>query len=70
LEKKWFLSVTLDFDSFVIFVPGSQEGADKGFNPKSIRQKSYHPKTQVLSKNQRVPLSRFRTGSAYTGNLT
>jgi hypothetical protein len=42
-SKKWFGRVTLDFDSSVIGVHGSQEGADKGFNPKKKGQKSYHP---------------------------
>jgi len=42
-SKKWFGRVTLDFDSTVINVTGSQEGAEKGFNPKKKGQKSYHP---------------------------
>lgn len=42
-SKKWFGRVTLDFDSSVIGVFGSQEGAEKGFNPKKKGQKSYHP---------------------------
>jgi hypothetical protein len=32
-DKKWFGRVTLDLDSTVIGVNGSQEGAEKGFNP-------------------------------------
>ena len=37
-SKKWFGRVTLDFDSTVIGVSGSQEGAEKGFNPKKKDQ--------------------------------
>jgi hypothetical protein len=51
-EKKWFGRVTLDFDSTVIGVNGSQEGAEKGFNPKKKGQKSYHP--MLYCSNQRV----------------
>jgi hypothetical protein len=43
-SKKGFGRVTLDFDSTVIGVYGSQEGAEKGFNPKNKGQKSYHPR--------------------------
>ena len=42
-SSSWFGRVTLDFDSTVIFVSGSQEGAAKGFNPNSSGQNSYHP---------------------------
>jgi len=67
-EKKWFGPVTLDLDSFVIGVNGSQEGAEKGFNPKNSLQKSYHPRLMFYGGNQGVSPKRFCTGSAYTGN--
>lgn len=67
-EKKWFGRITLDFDSTVIGVNGSQEGADKGFNPKSRGQKSYHPLLCFIAETKECLHSWFRTGSAYTGN--
>jgi len=67
-EKKWFGRVTLDFDSTVIGVNGSQEGADKGFNPKKKGQKSYHPERGFIAETKECLHSWFRTGSAYTGN--
>jgi hypothetical protein len=54
-SKKWFLSVTLDFDSTVIGVNGSIDRAEKGFNPKNKGQKSYHPRLKFYRSNQRVP---------------
>ena len=42
-SKKWFPRITLEMDSTVIGVTGSQEGAEKGYNPKKKGQKSYHP---------------------------
>jgi len=53
-QKKGFGRVTLDFDSTVIGVHGSQEGADKGFNPKNKGQKSYHPQPKFYCGNQRL----------------
>jgi hypothetical protein len=67
-EKKWFGRVTLDFDSTVIGVYGSQEGAAKGFNPKKKGQKSYHPLLCFVAETRECLHSWFRTGSAYTGN--
>lgn len=46
------MSVTLDFDSTVIGVHGSQEGAAKGFNPNSIGQNSYHPLLCFIAENK------------------
>ncbi len=42
-SKKWFGKITLDMDSTVRGVFGSQEGAEKGYNSKKMGQKSYHP---------------------------
>ena len=67
-DKKWFGRVTLDFDSTVIGVHGSQEGAEKGFNPKKKGQKSYHPLLCFIAQTKECLHSCFRTGSAYTGN--
>jgi len=67
-SKKWFGRVTLDFDSTVIGVHGSQEGAAKGFNPKKKGQNSYHPLLCFIAENKECLYSWFRTGSAYTGN--
>lgn len=67
-SKKWFGRVTLDIDSTVIGVNGSQEGAEKGFNPKKKGQKSYHPLLCFVAENRECLHSWFRIGSAYTGN--
>lgn len=67
-SKKWFGRVTLDLDSSVIYVNGSQEGSDKGFNPKKKGQKSYHPLLCFVGETRECLHSWFRTGSAYTGN--
>ena len=66
--KKWFGRVTLDFDSTVIGVHGSQEGTAKGFNSKNSVQKSYHPLLCFIAETKECLHSWFRTGSAYTGN--
>jgi hypothetical protein len=52
----------------VIGVNGSQEGADKGFNPKKKGQKSYQPLLCFIAETKECLHSWFRTGSAYTGN--
>ena len=60
--------MTLDFDSTVIGVHGSQEGAAKGFNPKKKGQNSYHPLLCFVAETRECLHNWFRTGSAYTGN--
>ncbi len=67
-SKKWFGRVTLDLDSTVIGVHGSQKGSAKGFNPKKKGQKSYHPLLCFIAETRECLHSWFRTGSAYTGN--
>ena len=67
-EKKWFGRITVDMDSTVIGVNGSQEGAAKGFNPKKKGQKSYHPLLCFIAETRECLHSWFRTGSAYSGN--
>lgn len=65
-SKKWFGKVTLDLDSTVIGVNGSQEGAEKGYNQKG--QKSYHPLLCFIAETKECLHSWFRTGCAYTSN--
>jgi hypothetical protein len=67
-SKKWFGRVTLDIDSTVIGVNGSQQGAAKGFNPKKKGQKSYNPLLCFVAETRECLHSWYRTGSAYTGN--
>ncbi len=49
-NKKWFGKVTMDMDSTVRGVYGTQEGAAKGYNPKKKGQKAYHPLLNSLLK--------------------
>jgi hypothetical protein len=67
-SKKWFGRITLDMDSTVRGVNGSQEGAAKGYNPKKKGQKSYHPLLCFIAESRECLHSWFRTGSAYTAN--
>ncbi len=67
-KKKWFGRVTLDFDSSVSGVFGSQEGAEKGYNPKKKGQKSYHPIFCFIAETRECLHNWFRTGNAYSGN--
>jgi hypothetical protein len=67
-SKKWFPRITLDMDSTVIGVTGSQEGAEKGYNPKKKGQKSYHPLLCFIAETRECLHNWFRSGSAYTSN--
>lgn len=67
-SRKWFGRVTLELDSSVKGVFGSQQGAEKGFNPKKKGQKSYHPLFCFIAETRECLHNWFRTGSAYTGN--
>ncbi|MBT9166613.1 MAG: hypothetical protein DDT25_01306 [Chloroflexi bacterium] len=67
-SKKWFPRITLDMDSTVIGVTGSQEGAEKGYNPKKKGQKSYHPLLCFIAETHECLHNWFRAGSAYTSN--
>lgn len=67
-NKKWFGRITLDLDSSVRGVFGSQEGAAKGYNPKKKGQKSYHPVFCFIAETRECLHSWFRTGSAYSAN--
>lgn len=66
--KKWFGRITLDMDSSVKEVFGSQEGADKGYNPKKKGLNSYHPLLCFIAENRECLHNWFRTGSAYSAN--
>lgn len=67
-SKKWFGRITLDLDSTVKGVYGSQQGAEKGFNTKKKGQKSYHPLLCFIAETGECLHNWFRAGSAYTGN--
>ena len=67
-SKKFFATITLDMDSTVRGVYGSQEGAEKGFNPKKKGQKSYHPLLCFIAENRECLHNWFRAGNAYSAN--
>ena len=67
-SKKWFGKTTLDMDSTVRGVYGSQEGAKKGFNSKKKGQKSYHPLLCFIAENRECFHNWFRSGDAYSAN--
>ena len=66
--KKWFGKVTLDMDSTVQGVFGSQEGAKKGYNPKKKGQNSYHPLLCFVAENRECLHSWFRSGDTHSAN--
>ena len=66
--KKWFGRITLELDSSVRGVYGSQEGAEAGYNPKKKNQKSYHPLFCFISETRECLHNWFRAGNAYSGN--
>ena len=65
---KWFGRITLDMDSTVKGVYGSQQGAEKGYNHKKRGQKSYHPLLCFIAENRECFHNWFRCGSSYTSN--
>jgi hypothetical protein len=67
-SKKFFGKITLDMDSTVRGVYGSQEGAAKGYNPKKKGQKSYHPLLCFVAENRECLHNWFRSGDAYSAN--
>jgi len=68
LGKSRLKSITLDADSTVKSVCGSQEGAAKGYNTTRKGAKSYHPLLVFVSEIKLLYHTWFRTGSAYTSN--
>ncbi len=67
-KKKWVGRVTLDFDSSVRGVFGSQEGAEAGYNPNKKGQKSYHPLFCFIAETRECLHNWFRPGNTYSGN--
>lgn len=67
-SKKFFGKITLDMDSTVRGVYGSQEGAAKGYNPKKRGQKSYHPLLCFIAETRECLHNWFRSGDAYSAN--
>lgn len=67
-KKRWFGRVTLEFDSSVIGVFGSQEGAEKGYNPLKKGQKSYHPIFCFIAETRECLGNWLRCGSSYSAN--
>ena len=67
-SKKWFGRITLDLDSTVKGVNGSQQGAEKGYNPQKKGQKSYHPLLCFVAETRECLHNWFRPGSAYSAN--
>jgi hypothetical protein len=65
---KWFGRITLDLDSTVKGVYGNQEGAEKGYNSRKRRQKSYHPLLCFIAENRECLHNWLRPGSTYTSN--
>jgi len=68
LDQTGLESITLDADSTVKPVFGSQQGAAKGYNPTKKNGMSYHPLLVFVSEMKLLYHSWFRTGSAYTSN--
>jgi len=68
LEKQELKELTIDVDSTVSIVYGSQEGSGVGYNPQKKGAASYHPLLAFISDYKLVFHTWFRTGSAYTSN--
>jgi len=67
-KKGWFRRITVDFDSSVKMVFGSQEGAEKGYNPLKKGQKSYHPVFCFIAETCECLHNWFRPGNTYSAN--
>ncbi len=67
-RQKWRGRVTLEFDSSVIGVFGSQEGAAVGYNPEKKGQRSYHPLFCFLAETREYLHHWFRCGNADSAN--
>lgn len=67
-KGKWFQRITMDFDSTVKGVFGTQEGAEKGFNPKKKGQRSYHPLLCFVAETRECLHNWFRCGNSYSAN--
>jgi len=67
-SKKYFGKVTLELDSTVRPVFGSQEGAAKGYNPHKKGLKAYHPLLCFIAETRECLHNWFRSGDAYSAN--
>ena len=67
-KKKWSGRITIDLDSGVRGVFGTQEGAEKGYNPTKKGQKSYHPLFAFIAETRECLHNRFRSGNTYSAN--
>jgi len=67
-RQKWRGRVTLEFDSSVSGVFGSQEGAAVGYHPEKTGPKSYHPRFGFLAETREGLHHWFRCGNADSAN--
>jgi len=67
-KKKWFGRITIDLDSSVRGVFGTQEGAEKGYNPNKKGQRSYHPLFAFIAETCECLHNWFRPGNTYSAN--
>ena len=67
-KKKWFGRITIDLDSSVRGVFGTQEGAEKGYNPDKKGQSGYHPLSAFIAETCECLHNRFRSGNTYSAN--
>ena len=63
-------AMTVDLDSTVKTVFGSQAGAKKGYNPHKRGALSYHPLLAFCAQTKEILQGWFRSGDAYTSNGT
>jgi hypothetical protein len=68
VEKCRLSRITIDCDSTETTVFGSQEGAEKGYNPKNKGKKGYHPLICFCSEMKLIVNSWLRPGNTYTAN--
>lgn len=67
-STKWFGRITLDLDSTVKGVYGSQQGAEQGLNTEKKGQKSYCSLLCFIAETRECLHNWFRSGSASLGN--
>jgi hypothetical protein len=67
-SKKWFGSITLDLDSMVKGVYGSQQGAEQGFNTNKRGQKTYCSLLCFIAETRECLHNWFQSGSASLGS--
>jgi len=67
-KKKQSGRITIDLDSRVRGVFGTQEGAEKGYNPTKKGQSGYHPLSAFIAETRECLHNRFRSGNTYSAN--